>query len=355
MDFLTNITLRRRARTQSDKSCSSDLKNSTLQSPDGSICSLPNISTDNERVEELMSQLKELNLQLSAAHEEVKMLSLENMSLKTELEELGKKFKTFKKITSECTPKRHKPALSTPRKLNLPKNNSTQKEPKMKSKISTATSDQTDKPKKNTANQRPKLCILSSDKHNDLLDIAENTSFSKMQKCLYRKHNCGLNDLLAGINNKLLNFTLNDYCIIMIGDVDFNRTNDYFEIIRRLRETLKDVQHTNIIICLPTYKCADHKSVFNWRVETFNNLLWLDVSTHKYAHILDSNLNLEYDTYTFNRRTGTITKYGMETIFNYLCIIVDEIHANRNLNSETGGTSPENNNTNSLFRVQLQI
>lgn len=36
-------------------------------------------------------------------------------------------------------------------------------------------------------------------------------------------------------------------------------------------------------------------TMFNWRVETFNNLLYLDIMTHEHAYILDSNKYLDYN------------------------------------------------------------
>jgi hypothetical protein len=111
---------------------------------------------------------------------------------------------------------------------------------------------------------------------------------------------------------------MNDYCIVMIGDEDFSKTKDYVNLIYYIRDTLQQIKHTNIIICLSTYKVGNFYGMFNWRVETFNKLLYLDVMTHGHANLLDSNEKLDYDFNMFKRYFGTINHYGMNTIFQNL-------------------------------------
>lgn len=85
---------------------------------------------------------------------------------------------------------------------------------------------------------------------------------------------------------------MDDFCVILIGENDFYKTDNYVNIIVKLRETLQKVQNTNIIICVPTFKLSNYSILFNWRIETFNNLLYLDLQTYNYATVFDSNLDL---------------------------------------------------------------
>lgn len=174
--------------------------------------------------------------------------------------------------------------------------------------------------------QTRKICILSTNSHNKILAIAENT-LTYSEVCHYLKPKNKTRELLMEIDAKLENFTLNDYCIIMIGEEDFKTTTDYFETTKVIRETLQQLKHTNIIICLPTYKYGKALDVYNWRIETFNNLLYLDVSTHEYAYIIDSNEVLKYDYSMFNRFTGKINNYGLKLIFGKIECYVNDLHS----------------------------
>lgn len=124
--------------------------------------------------------------------------------------------------------------------------------------------------------------------------------------------------LLYDIENKLKTLTMKDFCIILIGEEDFKSSNDYFQLIVDIRVTLQRVNHTNIIVCTPTFQFSFYKNMYNSRVETFNNLLYLDILTNKHAYFLDSNKNLASDYTMFNKRTGILNNYGMQTILKYI-------------------------------------
>lgn len=85
------------------------------------------------------------------------------------------------------------------------------------------------------------------------------------------------------------------------------------------------MKHTNIIICAPTYKYGSHCNMYNWRVQNFNNLLYLDTLAQEHAYFLDSNKNLTWDYNMFDRRTGTIYNNGMKTIFKDIQEFIDGI------------------------------
>lgn len=159
-----------------------------------------------------------------------------------------------------------------------------------------------------------KMCILSTDNKNKLLYIAENT-LEKHELCHYITPHGTVDHQLKGIKEKLSKFTLQDFCIILIGEEDFKITNKYFYTVLLIREVLQDISNTNIIIYTPTYKFFINNYLFNSRVETFNNLLYLDIITHGYAYFLDSNKSLRYDDTMFDRRTGVINNAGMQSIF----------------------------------------
>lgn len=160
------------------------------------------------------------------------------------------------------------------------------------------------------------ICIISTNIKNKVRDIAE-TTLRKHSKniCHYLMPHCKTEQLLRDLETKLKTFTYNDFCIILIGEEDFSTTNDYFQLVFSIRTTLEKTKHTNVIVCTPTYRYSYYKTMYNWRVENFNNLLYLDILTHEHAYFLDSNKNLSDDYTMFKKRTGLINNYGIHTIF----------------------------------------
>lgn len=151
--------------------------------------------------------------------------------------------------------------------------------------------------------------------------------------------------MLTSIETKLINFTKNDLCIIFIGEEDFLKTKDYLDIIYHLRSTLLSIKNTNIIICAPIYKYEENMNLFNWRIEHFNNLLYLDAITHKYAEVLDSNLNLKYDHTMFYKKSGKLNNYGLSVIFNDLNkMIIKMDNENVTFSPKTTNTIEKSNN-----------
>lgn len=190
---------------------------------------------------------------------------------------------------------------------------------------------------------KTKICMLSCNKRNSILKIAQHT-FENSEICHYVTPNCGLKEMINNMQNKLKSYTKQDYCIIFIGEEDFYKTKDYFDIILKLRETLQEIKNTNLIICLPTYKFTDFSTMFNSRMEIFNNLLYLDIHTHGYAELLDSNLYLSYDYDMFHKHYGSINNYGMEVIFdNINKIIINYKRILQNKPEEKYITSEESN------------
>lgn len=365
-DSLTveNITQRRRAqRSQSvDRSRFNNNNSDYNYSSNGTsifdttMKSLPNTSSlDDSTTMELKLQLDELNSQLISANKEIDNLSSENTSLKTELEKCNKLISTYKKIIPEHigspTGNKRKKSTSTPQRddirsplvnkeklaakpqpikviknLNkelpdISKNESSCVAADTKNNPivvdSTCGSNKSDlehitKPKVESPNN--KICIISSNKTNKVLQISRN-EFKDFDVCHYLTPNGTIKQLLKDIHLKLDTLTMKDFCFIMIGEEDFKTTNNNFDLIFFVRDTLSQICNTNVVICLPTYKCNNYSNMYNWRVENFNNLLYLDCLTYEYAYLLDSNLNLTYDHDMFNKYSGKINNRAIKQIF----------------------------------------
>lgn len=162
----------------------------------------------------------------------------------------------------------------------------------------------------NTRNR--KLCILNNCNHNGTLEILENINFGQhFQYCHYLLRNSGINKLLSNISNKLQDFNMNDYCILMMGDQDLKDTGESIKIIGMIRETFTKIKHSNVIICCPTY--IQGAPIHNYKIEMFNHLLYMDIVNHKYAYFVDSNCDLSSETFSY--MTGKINKLGLERIY----------------------------------------
>lgn len=334
MNFLENITFRR-TRTKSDSILNDSEVTGTMLNE--TVTSVPEMSDDDDNeIKTLRDQITNLTLDLQSAHLEIEQLTLENNNLKTMNVNLSKQNELYKKVT--CSPVKLK-SPSTKKAKNLNKNHThmqtetlklgenNNKTPVIKNNASPIRVEGSDKLKLTppinqcinnvgeNKSKRNKIYVISTDNKNKLLHIAENT-FEKYELCHYIKPSGTIKLLLEGIKDKLSEFTLQDFCIILIGEEDFKMTNKYFDSILLIRQILQEVSNTNIIIGTPTYKFYTNNYLYNSRVETFNNLLYLDTITHGHAYFLDSNLNLKYDDTMFNKRTGVINYNGMQSIFN---------------------------------------
>uniref|UniRef100_A0A1E1W6Z0 OSK domain-containing protein n=2 Tax=Pectinophora gossypiella TaxID=13191 RepID=A0A1E1W6Z0_PECGO len=169
-----------------------------------------------------------------------------------------------------------------------------------------------------------RICIISTNKRNKVLKIAENT-LAKYDLCHYLMPNRSIKKILEEIEMKIVDYTMNDFCLILLGEEEFNYSNNYQDLVYIIRETLKKIHNTNFIICSPTFKCARYSNVYNWRVEHFNKILNEDVINHEYAYLIDSNLNLKYDVTMFHTQGGTVNNRGMQTIFKQVDERITEI------------------------------
>lgn len=348
MNFFQNITVRR---PRSQSGTENIEIQTTHDSLEDTCSSLPHISVDDNsqnmnKLREQKSEIDGLMLKLSIANQEVDRLNLENVALRKEIDDLHRKNRLFKKITdnltqSSSTPIKKRNNLSSTL-LRFPKS-STQ----TRSSRATDTAERAEELRTHsshiavetkktyrseeydlytkTSKHRGKLLILSSNQQTRTLQMAIDTFSEDFNICRYSKPGACIKELFKNMERKIINFTKNDCCVIMIGEADFKKTSNNYDLITFIRDTLLPLRHTNFVVCLPTYKIGQYVSVYNWRVEHFNNMLCLDTGTHKHAYTLDTNLNLTYDCAMFSEYNGILKNSGMRVIFDDLSNIIYEI------------------------------
>lgn len=334
MNFLENITFRR-TRTHSESN--DDSSNVVSQTLDCTSNSLPDMSEDDdgEQICILKKEIESLKTKLQSAHEEIDLLSLEKSNLQQSNAELLRKNKTYEAVYNSPAKQR----VRTPKKntnIRLKEKqtqtsdvvSNTQSPPQID--IDTGSSGETQNittkscDKNSSCKLSPlvkhKICVISSETSNRIYTMSEDTHLLNYNHmCHYRMPRCGIEHILKNIEDKVRNFTYSDYCIIFIGEEDFKTTNKYIELVTLIRQKLLPLNHTNFIICLPTFKYMDNSNImFNSRIDTFNNLIYMDVQTYNYAFILDSNLNLPYTHDTYNQWSGILNNKGFNIVISDL-------------------------------------
>lgn len=287
---------------------------------------MPELSEDEDESEvcALKKEIEILKTKLETADKTIIMLLSENSTLKKNYTELLEKNKTYKTIasspakTKEKTPKKSKKSKHHLKEIETQTdNNITNKQslPTTQSSVTEAS--------KCAKTRKSKLCILSSNKNNKILEISEE-KFCNYEICHYLTPNSGIKNFLLNLDLKLKDYTTNDYCVIFIGEEDFRQTSNYVELTINIRETLLKLQHTNIILCAPTFKLNEYSAMFNSRIETFNSLIYLDACTYNFAYLFDSNFYLDYDISMFAKRNGSVNNRGMANIIHNLSLMINE-------------------------------
>lgn len=229
MNFFENITLRKtRNHSLTETSPENNISNDLIT--DGASKSLLELSDDisDDETLGLKQQIEHLKLQLSSAYEEISNLSLENCELKQALENLTKdqniQKQDCKEFASQELPLKLDKNHTTPRStsaikqkqgsqlLQAPKNYDEQQ----------SASFVTQYEHKIVHKQPIKLCLISSNKSNKLLSIAQNI-YPDYRICHYLLPNCGLIKLTDNLDSKLKDYTMADYCVILIGADDFEK------------------------------------------------------------------------------------------------------------------------------------
>lgn len=361
-----NVTYRKPCRTSSLNDLSDMTSNSEKTLFDATMMSIPDsLHDDTDIIKDLSERVKTLAAQLQTAHQEIENLNSENFRLKTDLQNMLKTVNTYKKVCSTPERKSPKTPVSARKRKTVSTNvlktlhnnctdNPSQSPRDCAQKLTTTHDKETqtisfsntqtvNKPPKECTSlintdkkspfselennidakrkQKKKLCILSSYKSKWSLSLTEDVFSDYFHFCNYVTQNGTIKELLRNIENKLKDFTLNDYCIIFIGENDIKTESNHIEVIKILRESIKNVTHTNIIISLPTYIAG--APIYNFKIEMFNNLLHLDIQNNNYAYLFDSNRDISMEM--LSQTTGKINKLGMKNIYDCIMknIIVD--------------------------------
>ncbi|KAJ0181381.1 hypothetical protein K1T71_003466 [Dendrolimus kikuchii] len=354
------ITLRR---TRTQPLLNQIDSNMTIDQLDVTSNSLPDISIeDDKQTCNLLKQIDELKLQLYSAHSEIEQLNIENRELQRKNEDLIKKNDMYKKVMNSPV-KLNSPPLK--KKITVSK---IDKETQTCIQIDSATlisksnrqtqthnSNNTEQPIYNMASVsktscnipeklepivdvKSKLCIISNNKRNKILSIVQDTMGNEFKFCHYLTPNGDVQQLLKGLQEKLINFSFSDYCIILIGDEDFQEQNNNQELVNYIRKILKEITHTNVIICTPSYHYGYLKDSINQRIQNFNNSIYFDLQKHNYAYLFDTNLYLVYDYSMFYKWSGKINNIGLRVILKNLAL---SIHKNKNTNTNVNNINIE--------------
>lgn len=282
--------------------------------------------------EALQMKLDHLQQKYESAEHQVELLLSENFSLKKTIEEY--KFK-MSNLTSMYKDTEHLSAskskcdsVKKSSKKNKKRNNDSYTE-FITTHLSPPLENSTIKHQEDFKEypSQKKLCIISANEHNKILNLAMRTFQDEYQLCHYKLPHRGVLDTLDSIDEKTKSLTNDDYCVVMVGEKDFRTSQNYYTLVKNIRNKLISLNHTNIIICLPTFKCHGLAQLYNRRIEIFNKLLYLDLQKHEYAFILDSNRYLEYDYRMFNGPQGALNNRGMANVISNLNNLINDIQS----------------------------
>lgn len=289
-------------------------------------------------IEELKSEIEMLRRELDIAHNEVDDLMITNQELLKKTKKQENIIKLYKTVSTDdliISNKSIRSYISTPISTRNKTSRKCEKfitstcvKNKLKLELdkpqdsndwpsTTAARDKTSwKPKSTT-----KVCLISNINSRRKKNILRQ-QLEDFQVCHYLMPGAGIEHLLNGIETKLESFTSTDYCVIMMGESDFFVSKNYNSVVNNIRQKLKDVQHTNIIFCLPTFRYLCDANIYNARLEIFNKLLYYNNLEHEYCYILDSNLNLSYSLDMFSNYTGKINNIAFKKIVSDLNMLM---------------------------------
>lgn len=303
---------------------------------------------DSVVIAELLEKVSGLESQLGAANNEIQTLLSENYLLKEEIQSFKMKVDFLSKICKQTPSKDNHKRKRTGRTLNktaitsnmLSPNNSIMQyqscdreihdnveyqqytnrhkghsTEKVKHNKPSEVSSKSSNTGRQQCKENRKICIISNDKRKKITQHARNT-LEYSDVCHYAMPGGRIEDLLQNIEKKLDLFTLNDYCIVFLGELDFFTTKNYHYLIDYIRKQIEKVQHTNVILCLPLFKYGSYCDLYNARVDIFNNILYKNNKIYEYAFIFDSNRSIEYSMGSKTR--GYLKDNGMNLIFSDL-------------------------------------
>ncbi|KAH9639830.1 hypothetical protein HF086_015681 [Spodoptera exigua] len=324
---LSNSTL-----NEGDLSCN----NMTL---DGTSHSLPNMSDEEncDQIETLKNEINRLKAELDAAHNEIDNLSIVNTELTQTIYDMNIKHELVKKASRKLSIDGNKGTpngknclkISTPlncqkKQKNISSTNTISKTNKRSvidtnSQISeTNKEDPSSSPNKISGDdgsdknmskpiKKNKMCILSTNNVLEPLPLIENIFSEHFNYCRYMYPNSTTKHIIKNIDKKLDQYTFEDYCLIFIGENDIRGDVNYISVINDIKESLRKIVHTNIVLCLPIYITGS--PIYNYKVEMFNNLMDLDMQNNNYAYIFDCNRDLTIDMFSY--KTGRVNRQGL--------------------------------------------
>lgn len=339
------------------------------------------------RLEVMDERIASLQEKLQSAEREIENLLLENSTLKNTINEYSTK---INKVTHICattpknSPKSGKKSLNNTQKhcdptdvLNIRKQvshplalacsscasetavqtDSLPKKYKMKKTLTpNNTEDKPEAGKQNPVSNVPQksgnlhhsnkdnLLILSSNNKNKIINIIrDNNCFKNFSYCHHVFPGAGVRQLFEDLTTRLCNMTMKDYCVIILGEEDFKKVTDVNALVIHIREVVKSIHFTNIVLSCPTFIC--NRPLYNERVERFNYLLFNDLGNHsKNFFVYDCNTNLEFDM--FSVWNGRLNNRGMKNIIENLQYNISWISGNSEYGSLKAGQ-----NESPLFRV----
>jgi hypothetical protein len=332
------VTQRRnRKRSLPDLSASFISMNSSSHQTMKNSNSLPDFSlSENLSEKELKLEIKRLQTELDVANHEIENLNVINTQLNKKNQEQEKLIKLYKNITIDdvnsirTTNIKNSYCMSTPLRIPMKKISGNESEPR--ESLSNENIPPIEVNKSNTGclptiNNKAgrKICLITS-VYQDRKSSKLSDHFAKgFSCCHYRTPGGGIEQLSDGLQEKLINFTMNDFCILMVGETDFNISKNYKKLVHLLKQRISGVKHTNIIVCLPTFKCNNYCNLFNKRIELFNRMFYRDNEINEYCYILDSNNNLEYSYKMFSKYSGKLNLNGLKIVLSDLDYLVNYI------------------------------
>lgn len=346
MDSMENITLRKQQRTSSLNNLATMNNSSTFF--DATIQSSPNtsITEGDQSIRRVIEKNLLLEEKLQSAYQTIENLNINNARLTAELEnvklllEQEKMFQTagsnraaIDSIKMSCVETKtsknsemHRIDLTPNQIPSCYTQNITQHKTEEDSQYG---SKQTVNSNSTAVSQNKKtlrkMCIVSSNNVNKMLEIAEHT-FVGYKLCHYITPNGGIIQLFADLDKKLLNFTFEDYCVIYIGERDFESSNNYRFLLNFIKNKLKNINHTNVVICSPNFKLSNVCGIFNNRIEIFNHLMYTDLELNSYAYLFDSNYSIKYTHEMFSKYNSKINNGGLARILKNLMYYINYLN-----------------------------
>ncbi|KAL4708875.1 hypothetical protein ACJJTC_003957 [Scirpophaga incertulas] len=251
---MENVNMRNRCRRKSssliDLSKESIFDSTMMSLPNSSLNESLNATDQYEKIQALTIRLEQCSLQLKSAHQEIENLLSENYRLKQDLNKSLTTIEHYKKLDMSNQPS-GTPLLIKNKRKN--KRNSVSTPLKCHIEVSTKNPEENpNAPNSETCNPyitsnlklkgtKRKLCVISNKHYSGSLQCVEEGFSADFTVCRYLSPNSSIKQLLDGLKNKLLDYTFNDYCIVLLG-----LDNIYQIISNNIKIDLKKFPHSYI-------------------------------------------------------------------------------------------------------------